>query len=77
MKKFCLILCLLLVAFGCDEGQKMVAPIMDDVHAPAKEPTTPTAPVEEVIQAVTFDNVSSLQVGKKYRISPSDVQMFG
>ena len=55
----------------------MVAPMMDDVHAPAKEPTTPTAPVEEVIQAVTFDNVSSLQVGKKYRISPSDVQMFG
>lgn len=71
MKKFCLILSLLLVALGCDQGKKMVAPVMDDVHVPVKETTTPTVPVEDVIEEITFDNVSSLQF-KRYRMRPTE-----
>lgn len=73
MKNISLILSLLLIVFGCDQGQKMVAPVMDDVHVSVKEPTTPPATVEEVIQEMTFDNVSSLQVGKKYRMRPTGI----
>lgn len=58
MKKFCLILSLLLAAFGCDEGEKIVAPMLETA-------------TEEVIPEITFDNVLDLEVGKTYRMRPT------
>lgn len=69
-------LLLIIVCVGCDQGQKMVAPVMTG-DVPTPQPThlgeveTPTDPVvEEVVEAVTFDNVLDLQAGKKYKLIP-------
>ena len=72
MKKFCLIVLLLAVFIGCDQNRKMLTPVMTGDSTP-EVVKTPTAPAEEVIPAISFDNVFDLEVGKKYKISPVEV----
>ena len=76
MKKFCLILIALIVFAGCDQGQKMVAPVMTGNALTPEIPQTgvveiPTDPVaEDAIEAVTFENVLDLEAGKTYKLRP-------
>ncbi len=46
MKKFCLIVIALAVCVGCDEGKKIVSPVMDDIQEPVAE--TPAVEDEAV-----------------------------
>ena len=76
MKKLTYIFVLLIIVFvGCDQGKKMVAPVMPvDTSTPIQTVPveTPIAPVEVVIEAVTFENVLDLAPGVQYRLRPID-----
>ena len=68
MKKFSLILIALIVFVGCDQGQKMVAPVMTGDPPPSVQdfPNEKTIPTR-----VTFGNVLDLQVGEMYKMRPT------
>ena len=74
LKKFGIpvILCVIVILTGCDQGQKMMKPVL------TPEPTTVEQPMSEaeaqgtVYPEITFENVLELMPGEKYRMRPTE-----
>ena len=62
-------LCVIVMLAGCDQGQKMMKPVLTPE---TEEPKViePPPPAEEVIPEITLYNLLELVPGKKYRFSP-------
>ena len=74
LKKFGIpvILCVIVILTGCDQGQKMMKPVL------TPEPTTVEQPMSEaeaqgmVYPEITFENVLELMPGERYRMRPTE-----
>ena len=74
LKKFGIpvILCVIVILTGCDQGQKLMKPVL------TPEPTTVEQPMSEaeaqgtVYPEITFENVLELMPGEKYRMRPTE-----
>ena len=79
LKKFGIpvILCVIVILTGCDQGQKLMKPVL------TPEPTTVEQPMSEaeaqgtVYPEITFENVLELMPGEKYRMRPTSYDLLG
>ena len=78
LKKFGIpvILCVIVILTGCDQGQKMMKPALTPeptIEPPPVEPPIPETEVgATVYPEVTFENVLDLIPGERYRMRPID-----
>lgn len=85
MKRLAALLFIGICVFGCDQMQKPVMDLVDEVVAPDPEPTVDVPPAPEVtppvevpppapiIATITYENALSLEAGEKYRLRPDEM----
>ncbi len=73
MKKLFILSLMIFVIIGCDQGQKMMKPVLTPEPEVIAEPSIPEPPppVEEVIPEITHSNALRLRLGETYRLRPS------
>lgn len=74
LKKFWIpvILCVIVILAGCDEGQKMMKPALTPEPTTVEQPMPETDAQETVYPEITFENVLELMPGERYRMRPTE-----
>ena len=72
MKSLMALMLLVVFIAGCDQGQKMMKPILTLEQPPVEQPMLETDAQETVYPEITFENVLVLMPGEKYRMRPTE-----